>query len=528
MKAREKFFVISTIVALLIIFSAQFWPPILWSFIIIGPLILMGIIDAIQKKQAIRRNFPLIGRLRYFMESIRPEIMQYFVETDTQGRPINRIFRSLIYQRAKKVNDTTPFGTQADVYRAGYEWMDHSMYIKNTYNNHDFPRVKIGGEKCKKPYSASLLNISAMSFGSLSKNAIMALNKGAKQGNFAHNTGEGGLSPYHLKHGGDIFWQIGTAYFGCRTESGDFCPDTFQKAAGNEQVKMIEIKLSQGAKPGHGGVLPAIKNTEEIANIRHVKPHTDVLSPPSHSAFSNAFEMLDFIELLRDLSGGKPVGFKLCVGKKQEFIDICKAMVKSGIKPDFITVDGGEGGTGAAPVEFSNSIGMPLREGLVFVHDTLVGFNLKKDIKIIASGKIFSAFHMIRAKALGADLCNSARAMMLAIGCIQARECNINTCPTGVATQDKSLMKGLVVDEKYIRVTNFHERTIHSFLEMIAAAGLNDHEEIERKHVNRRIGMHKIEKYNEIYPPLDIGCLLNNETIPVTYKEFFEGELTLN
>lgn len=508
MKVREIFILSSVFLVTIITITAQYWSSIWWSFIIIAPLILLGVIDMIQKRHAIRRNFPLIGRMRYILESIRPEIMQYFVETDTEGRPLNRIFRNLIYQRSKKVNDTTPFGTQMNVYRSGYEWMDHSMYIQNTYKRHDFPKIEIGGKDCKKPYSASLLNISAMSFGSLSKNAVMALNKGAKIGNFAHNTGEGGLSDYHLKYGGDLVWQIGTGYFGCRNKDGKFSAESFQKKSILDQVKMIEIKLSQGAKPGHGGVLPAIKNTPEISKIRQIEPHTDVLSPPSHSAFSNPNELLDFIQQLRDLSGGKPIGFKLCVGKKEEFIDICKSMVEVGIKPDFITVDGGEGGTGAAPVEFSNSIGMPLREGLVFVHDTLVGFDLKNDIKIIASGKIFSAFHMIRAKALGADLCNSARAMMLSIGCIQARECNINTCPTGIATQNKSLTKGLVVDEKAQRVANYHEETIHSFLEMIAAAGLSHHDEIERKHVNRRVGMHGIEKYNEIYPPVTKGSLL--------------------
>lgn len=508
MKLREKFIILSILIPVFILSSAQIWPNMMWLFILFGPLIIMGLIDITQKKHAIRRNFPVLGRMRYLLEAIRPEIMQYFVETDTQGRPINRIFRTLVYQRSKKVNDTTPFGTQVDVYRAGYEWMDHSMYVTNTFGSHDFPKIKIGGKDCLKPYDASLLNISAMSFGSLSKNAILALNKGAKIGGFAHNTGEGGLSPYHKAHGGDIIWQIGTAYFGCRAKNGTFNWDTFQKEALQEQVKMIEIKLSQGAKPGHGGVLPAIKNTEEIAKIRHVKPHVDVLSPPSHSAFTNAVEMMEFIKQLRDLSGGKPIGFKLCVGKKEEFIDICKAMVKTGIKPDFITVDGGEGGTGAAPVEFSNSIGMPLREGLVFVHDTLVGFDLKDEIKIIASGKIFSGFHMLRAKALGADLCNSARAMMLSLGCIQARECNVNTCPTGIATQNKSLSKGLVVEEKAQRVANFHEETIHSFLEMIAAAGLKSHDEIGREHVNRRVGMHSIAKYNEIYPEIEKGIYL--------------------
>ena len=508
MKAREKFILISVTIVILVLLISNYWPSVLWSFLVFVPLIMMGIIDVTQKKHAIRRNFPVIGRMRYLLEAIRPEIMQYFVETDTQGRPINRIFRTLVYQRAKKVNDTTPFGTQMDVYRAGYEWMDHSMYVQNTYDKHETPRIHIGGKDCEKPYDACLLNISAMSFGSLSKNAVLALNKGAKLGGFAHNTGEGGISPYHLEYEGDLIWQIGTGYFGCRTDDGNFCWQTFQEGAQKEQVKMIEIKLSQGAKPGHGGVLPAIKNTEEIAGIRHVKSNIDILSPPSHSAFSNPLEMMVFIKQLRELSGGKPIGFKLCVGKKEEFIDICKAMIKTNIKPDFITVDGGEGGTGAAPVEFSNSIGMPLREGIVFVHDTLVGYDLKDEIKIIASGKIFSGFHMVRAKALGADLCNSARAMMLSVGCIQARECNINTCPTGVATQNKSLMKGLVVEEKAQRVANYQKETIHSFNEIIAAAGLKSHHEIERKHVNRRIGMHSIAKYDEIYPPIKKGSLL--------------------
>ena len=521
MSIREKFVLISVSVVIAVLLISKFWSPILWSFIVFIPLIFMGIVDMNQKKHAIRRNFPVIGRMRYLLESIRPEIMQYFVETDTEGSPINRIFRTLIYQRSKKINDTTPFGTQMNVYRSGYEWMDHSMYVQNTYEKHTYPRILVGGKDCKKPYNASLLNISAMSFGSLSKNAVLALNKGAEIGNFAHNTGEGGISPYHLEHNGDLIWQVGTGYFGCRTDDGNFCAESFKKSAVNEQVKMIEIKLSQGAKPGHGGVLPAIKNTEEIANIRHVKPHIDILSPPSHSAFSNPLEMMDFIKQLRDLSGGKPIGFKLCIGKKEEFIDLCKAMLTTGIKPDFITVDGGEGGTGAAPVEFSNSIGMPLREGLVFVHDTLVGFNLKDEIKIISSGKIFTGFHMVRAKALGADLCNSARAMMLAIGCIQARECNINTCPTGVATQNKSLMKGLVPEEKALRTANYHEESLHSFMEMIAAAGLKNHNEIQRGHVNRRVGMHKIAKYDEIYPNIIKGCLLHKETIPENYKEYF-------
>lgn len=508
MKVREAFIFLSIIITATIVAIAQIWPPIWWFMILFAPLILIGYIDIFQTKHTIRRNFPVIGHGRFMLEKIRPEIMQYFVETDTEGRPINRMFRSLIYQRAKKVNDTMPFGTQMDVYREGYEWMNHSMYAKKVNEEAAQPRVKVGGSDCKQPYDASLLNISAMSFGALSKNAVMALNKGAKLGGFAHNTGEGGLSPYHLKYGGDIIWQIGTAYFGCRKPDGNFCPDTFKKQAILPQVKMIEIKLSQGAKPGHGGVLPASKNTEEIAAIRHVEPHTTVISPATHAEFSTPEGLLQFVKKLRDLSGGKPVGFKLCVGDKQEFINICLAMIATKIKPDFITVDGGEGGTGAAPVEFSNSLGMPLREGLSFVKNTLEGYDLKKDIKIIGSGKIFSGFHLARTIALGADLCNSARAMMLSVGCIQARECNNNTCPVGVATQNKSLMSGLMVEDKAPKAANFHHATVHSFLELLAAAGLDSHEQLDRHHINRRVDMNHIVSYKDIYKEVKTGSLL--------------------
>lgn len=524
MRVREQFILLSLVTIASIVGVSFLWKPILWILVLVIPLFFMGWYDVLQTKHTIRRNFPLLGRFRYTLESIRPEIMQYFVETDTEGRPLNRIFRSLIYQRAKKVNDTTPFGTQMNVYRSGYEWMDHSMYAKKSPEEiGEFPRVVIGGKDCKQPYSSSLLNISAMSFGSLSKNAVMALNKGAKIGGFAHNTGEGGVSPYHLKYGGDLIWQVGTGYFGCRDEQGNFSEEGYRQNATRPEVKMIELKISQGAKPGHGGILPAKKNTEEIAEIRHVKPGIAVHSPPAHTSFSDAEGLLNFIKKLRDISGGKPVGFKLCVGKKQEFIDICKAMLKTGITPDFISVDGGEGGTGAAPVEFSNSIGMPLREGLVFVHDTLVGFDLKKEIKIMAAGKIITGFHMARAIALGADVCNSARAMMLSIGCIQALQCNNNTCPVGVATQDKSLINGLVVDDKAPRAANYHEETIQSFLEMIAASGLDSPDDIKREHINRRVGMNTVAKYNEIYPNIKTGCLLSKDSIPESYKGYMSS-----
>ncbi|MBT4281644.1 MAG: FMN-binding glutamate synthase family protein [Candidatus Marinimicrobia bacterium] len=500
MSVRNKFVFVAILLLGVIGIIYQFWQPIIWGLIVVVPITFLGILDMMQTHQAIRRNFPVIGHGRYLLEKIRPEIMQYFVETDTEGRPINRIYRSLVYRRAKKVNDTVPFGTQMDVYSEGYEWMDFSMYAKNPKEVDAHPRVMVGGPACKNPYPAGLMNISAMSYGALSKTAIMALNKGAKIDDFAHNTGEGGISPYHKKFGGDLIWQIGTGYFGSRTPEGEFCPITFKENASLDQVKMIEIKLSQGAKPGHGGILPAIKNTAEIANIRHVEPYKDVHSPPGHSAFSDAEGLMHFIQKLRELSGGKPIGFKLCVGRKEEFSGLCKAMLSTGIMPDFITVDGGEGGTGAAPVEFSNSLGMPLRDALAFVHDTLVGFELRDEMRLIASGKIISGFHIAKTIALGADMINSARGMMMALGCIQALECNRNTCPVGVATQDKSLTKGLDVEDKSKRVANFHHETLHSFAELMAASGLKSSKELNRSHIFRRISMAKVMTYEEIYP----------------------------
>ncbi len=515
MKPRQIFIVLSIVITVTLIAVYFVWKPIIWAGLLFAPLIILGYYDIAQTKHAIKRNFPVLGNFRYLLEGLRPEIMQYFVETDTEGRPINRIFRSLIYQRSKNVNDTTPFGTQMDVYKTGYEWINHSIYAKSANElNHD-PREMIGGKQCKKPYSASVLNISAMSFGALSKNAVLAMNKGAKMGNFAQNTGEGGISSYHLEHGGDLIWQIGTGYFGCRTKEGKFSTDAYQKTVSHESVKMIELKLSQGAKPGHGGVLPASKNSEEIAKIRGVEPFKTIHSPSGHSAFNSPEGLVHFIQQLQELSGGKPVGFKLCIGSKQEFIDICKAMVSTGISPDFITIDGGEGGTGAAPVEFSNSIGMPMRDGLAFAYDTLMGYDLKKDIKLIASGKILSAFHMIRAYSLGADLCNSARAMMMAVGCIQALQCNTNTCPVGVATQDKRLMKGLDVPNKAQRVANFHKQTIKSFMEMIAAAGISHQDDINRTHINRRVNAKEVATYNELYPEVEIGQFLKTTNTKV-------------
>jgi glutamate synthase domain-containing protein 2 len=505
---RSTFFILSFAVLTVIGIGSYFWIHSLWFLTITLPFILVGFYDISQKKHTLMRNFPLMGRMRWTAEWLRPKVYQYFVESDIDGAPYNRLSRSVIYQRAKKVNDTTPFGTQLNVYDTGYEWLNHSItpVPLNKVDHH--PKVLVGGPDCKQPYQASILNVSAMSYGALSQNAIMALNGGAKIGHFAHNTGEGGLSPYHLQPGGDVIWQIGTGYFGCRNSDGTFNFDAYAERAVLPNVKMIEIKLSQGAKPGHGGILPAKKVTDEIAKIRLVEKGKDVLSPPYHTAFTTPIELINFIKKLRDLSGGKPVGFKLCVGRKHQFIAICKAMVKTGITPDFITVDGGEGGTGAAPLEFSNSVGMPLRDGLAFVYDCLNGFGLKRHVKIIASGKVHTGFDLVKNFSLGADLCNAARAMMLALGCIQALECNSNTCPTGIATQDKKLVNGLDVDDKKVRVANFHHETIKSAVELMAAAGVKHPGELHRSLIYRRISAGVIQTYSETYPYLLKGCLL--------------------
>jgi len=477
--------------------------------ILILVLLLIAIFDKFQTRHSLLRNFPLVARFRWIIESLRPFVQQYVLEPDTGGAPIERMFRNIVYQRAKSVRETIPFGTQLDTYRTGYEWVGHSISARDLHTIDESPRVTIGGPNCKQPYSASVLNISAMSYGSLSKNAILALNRGAKEGNFFHNTGEGGLSPHHLKYGGDIVWQIGTGYFGCRNSQGQFDPDTFKKNALQPSVKMIEIKLSQGAKPGHGGILPANKNTPEIAEIRGVQAYTQVNSPPCHSAFKTPIEMMHFIKDLRELAEGKPIGFKLAIGRRSEFTAICKAMVETGVKPDFITVDGGEGGTGAAPLEYSNSIGTPLREAVAYVDDMLRGFDLRGDIKVIASGKIITGFHLVKHLALGADLCNSARGMMLALGCVQSLSCNSNKCPTGVATQDETLESGLVVEEKYKRVHTFHAKTVKVVAEILASTGLSQLSELQRSHIYRRVSQAEVKRYDEIYPVTPIGDLLN-------------------
>ena len=510
----RKIFVGGSVVAGAAVFGLSRLSPSLaaWIALPVSVVIGMGVWDLFQEKHAIRRNFPFVGRFRYWLEIIRPEVHQYFVESNASGRPFSRELRSLVYQRAKNVTDTLPFGTERDVYQVGYEWMNHSL--RATEPPEHPPRVVVGGPDCKQPYSSSVLNTSAMSYGSLSKNAILALNGGAKLGGFAHNTGEGGLSSHHLEPGGDIVWQVGTGYFGCRDDAGRFDPARFAEKAAIPQVKMIELKLSQGAKPGHGGILPARKVTLEIAQIRHVPMGKDVLSPPTHTAFSTPIGLCEMIAKMRELSKGKPIGFKLCVGKRREFFAICKAMIETGITPDFITVDGGEGGTGAAPLEFSNVLGTPLNEGLVFVHNALVGSGLRDRIRIVASGRVVTGFDIAHKMAIGADLCASARAMMFALGCIQAQKCNTNECPTGVATQDPDLVAGLVVSDKTRRVYNFHRNTVKAFTELIAAGGLARPEELRPWHILRRVSPTETKHYGEMYRYLKKGELLAGDAPP--------------
>ena len=450
-------------------------------------LVGLGWRDTRQRRHSVLRNYPIMGHLRFLLEFIRPEIRQYFIESDHEAEPFSRQQRSLVYQRAKGEADKRPFGTQLDVHAVGYEWINHSM-APTRIASHDF-RITIGdgGTSCTQPYSASVFNISAMSFGALSANAILALNGGAKRGNFAHDTGEGSISQHHRVHGGDLIWEIGSGYFGCRNEDGSFSEERFAANALDPQVMMVELKLSQGAKPGHGGVLPGPKVTPEIAAARGVAVGVDCISPASHSAFSTPVEMMHFIDRLRRLSGGKPTGFKLCIGHPWEWFGICKAMLETGILPDFIVVDGGEGGTGAAPLEFTDHVGAPLQEGLLLVHNTLMGLNLRSRIRIGCAGKVVSAFDIARAMALGADWCNSARGFMFALGCIQAQACHTGNCPTGVTTQDPKRQQALVVPTKMDRVWRFHQNTLEALKELVQAAGLDHPNKITASHIVRRM-----------------------------------------
>ena len=505
-----RFIVYTAVLAITVILLFEFYvSPSVYvaiSFLLFAGLAAIGTIDLIQPRHAVLRNYPLTAHIRYILEEIRPEIRQYFLESEKDGAPFSRDKRALVYQRAKMVLDKRPFGTQNDVYASGYEWLDHSIAPKPVVKE-PF-RIVIGGPDCSKPYSASILNISAMSFGALSSNAIRALNKGAKKGNFAHDTGEGGYSAYHRENGGDIIWEIGSGYFSCRNTDGTFCAEKFEEGATNNQVKMVELKLSQGAKPGHGGVLPAAKVSLEIAAARGVPPGVDCISPSRHSTFSTPIEMMEFIAKMRCLSGGKPAGFKLCIGHPWEFLAVCKAMVETEIYPDFIVVDGKEGGTGAAPLEFVDHLGMPAREGLNFVHNALIGINARHRIKLGAAGKIISAFDIARVMALGADWCNSARGFMFALGCIQSQSCHTDHCPTGVATQDPTRRRALVVPDKAERVSNFQRATVEALAELVAAAGLNHPSEFAPAHFSRRVSPHEVKSFAELYPPLEPGELL--------------------
>jgi glutamate synthase domain-containing protein 2 len=489
-----------------------------WAALPLAALVLIGLRDLGQPRHSIQRNYPVIGHIRWLVEAVRPELRQYLIEADEEAAPFSRSQRELVYKRAKGDSGEHPFGTLLDPYRDGFEFIGHSTVPAKPADPASF-RITIGGPDCAAPYSASVLNISAMSFGALSANAIRALNAGARKGGFSHDTGEGSLSPYHQEMGGDVVWELGSGYFGCRTPEGDFDPDRFVEHARLDQVKMIEIKLSQGAKPGHGGVLPAAKVTPEIAQTRGVPMGRDCVSPSRHSAFSTPLELMAFIARLRSLSGGKPVGFKLCIGHPWDFMAMVKAMLQTGVTPDFVVVDGTEGGTGAAPTEFSDHVGAPMREGLLFVHNTLVGAGLRDKIKVGVAGKIVSAFDIVSVLAIGADWANAARGFMFAIGCVQSRSCSSNRCPTGVATQDKLRQAALVVPDKAERVYNFHRLTLHALSEMLAAAGLEHPDELQPHHLARRVSATEIKLFSELHEFLDPGSLLDGRVAKGMYAD---------
>lgn len=482
---------------------AAFWPIALSGF-----LLAIGLWDLIQRDHTLRRTYPLSAHFRWFFEWLRPYMRAYLLDSDIEGRPFSHRQRALVYRRAKGEEGVNAFGTQLDVERPGHEWINHSVAPRKS--SQDGFRIRIGGSDCEKPYDASILNISALSFGSLSGNAIEALNLGAKSGGFYHDTGEGGISEHHLKHGGDLVWEIGTGYFGCRTDDGGFDAEEFARKASLDQVKMIEVKLSQGAKPGQGGLLPASKVNEAIAQARGVPAGQSVYSPPRHSAFETPLELIDWLAELRLLSGGKPVGFKLCIGHRWEFLAIVKAMLDSGTTPDFIVIDGAEGGTGAAPSELSDHVGTPLREGLVFVVNALIGAGLRDKIKIGVAGKIFDGHTMAASLALGADWCNSARAFMFALGCVQTRKCHTDACPTGVATQNRWREAGLVVDRKAPRVTSFHRETVDALADYVAAAGLAHPSDLRPEHLRVRQGTNEVRSADLIYRYLDAGAFLSD------------------
>jgi glutamate synthase domain-containing protein 2 len=512
----ERFLVLLSTLAASVVFGAAWvahsaWA---WGLVVSVPLMLVGCWDLVQRRHALMRNYPIVGRLRWLFEALRPFIRQYFIQDDLHGVPFNREQRSLVYARAKGDNDFEPFGTELDVYGNAFEWISHTIAPAD---HREAPRVAIGSGQCRQPYRASLLNISAMSFGALGGNAIRALNIGARDGGFAHDTGEGGVSVHH-RQGGDLIWELGSGYFGCRTAAGGFDAHRFADVAADPQVRMIEIKLSQGAKAGHGGILPGAKVSAEIASARGVARGEDCVSPPRHSAFATPVELLEFSARLRELGQGKPVGIKLCIGHPWEFFGVCKAMLETGILLDFVVIDGKEGGTGAAPEEFSDNVGTPLREGLAFARNALVGCGLREQVRLAASGKIVSGFDMARAHALGADWCNAARPFMFALGCVQSRRCHLDTCPTGITTQDPSRQRGLVVGDKGRRVARFHAATLRSLMDLVAAAGLESPAALGPQHISQRVGPARADTFAVLYPRLDKGELRDGARDP-WYRE---------
>lgn len=508
--SRYYVFAVCAVVAIVGLPVSLFVEHFIWVWLVAMGLTLVGIKDIKQVSHAVRRNYPVIGNIRYIFEALRPEIRQYLLESDKDKVPFSRAQRSLVYARAKNEPSEQSFGTIEDVYEEGFEFIGHSMAPAHHADPESF-RVNIGGDQCSQPYSASIFNISAMSFGALSSNAIRALNKGASMGNFYHDTGEGSVSPYHLENGGQLVMQIGSGYFGCRDPFGNFCPSRFAENVNRDNISMVLLKLSQGAKPGHGGILPAAKISEEISKIRGVPMGEDCVSPSAHSAFKTPTEMMHFIQNLRDLSNGKPIGIKLAIGKPWEFMGIAKAMLATGIRPDFIVVDGKEGGTGAAPREFADHVGMPMREGLNFVHNVLTGIGLRDQIKIGAAGKVVSAFDIASTLAMGADWCNSARGFMFSLGCISAGACGKGNCPTGIATQDPVRQKALDVEDKSVRVYNYHTNTLKALSELIAAAGLTHPSQIKPEHLVRRVSSTELKLFSDLYYWMPAGGLLGDE-----------------
>ena len=495
-----------TAIALGLLVPQHHW--LVWLLTPAVALLCLALWDLLQSKHTLRRNYPLLAHIRWIFEDLRPYLRSYIVESDLDGRPFNHNERGLVYARAKDDISSHPFGTELNVYSEEYDWLGHSI-APNERAPQEF-RVQVGGPQCTKPYSASILNISAMSFGSLGAKAILALNLGAKKGGFYHDTGEGGYSPYHAHHGGDIVWEIGSGYFGCRSNGGKFDPEKFAAISTIDQIKMIEIKLSQGAKPGHGGVLPAAKVSKEIAETRGVAMGRDCVSPAAHRAFSTPLELLEFAHKLRSLSGGKPVGIKLCVGQPHEIFALMKAMIESEIKLDFIVVDGGEGGTGAAPVELSDRVGMPLREGLILVNNALIGTGLRRDVKIGAAGKVVSGANLAMNAALGADWSNAARGFMFALGCVQSLNCHTGKCPTGIATQDPLRQRGLVIADKAERVYRFQKATCAALRDIVVSMGLDNPWQIRPHHLYERLNAVKSSSIDGIYPFLQTKALLES------------------